>query len=246
MQVINPGTIPVLAPHTAGGRFYDRHPYLVALADVVLQAALIATLFIPLHGYVGNADLAWTAVVFLGSLYIVWRILYERFLAPTLRREYALGFLAERPGVGVFMVLLMLPARLALLSAAMAGVLYDLVIDHGFANPFARSFTPLESIAFFCDQALRRLLFDLLESLGAAPSHLSLPAAGAQALKLALVPFRMAVEAISLGYAWYLIEPYWRRWKERIDARAVAAAAAGAPAADPSLARYGDGGDAPA
>lgn len=233
MDVINPGPISSLAPRSVAHGFYDRHPMLVAAADVAIQLFAIAAVLAPLHMWIGHADLMLTALVFLGNLYIAGRILYERFLAHDHRRDHARGFLAARPLVGLWMVLVVLPLRLLLLSSAMGAVVYDLVIDHGFANPFTRSFDGWDAMLFFVDQSFRRVLFDALATFDIPVSPLALATEASWIVKASLVPFRMIVEAISFGYVWYLLEPFWRAWKDRIERKALAQ-------------RMGDGSDAPA
>lgn len=233
MDVINPGPVSTIAPKRIAHGFYDRHPVLVTGIDLTIQIGAIAVLLAPLHRWIGNWDLVLTALVFVGNLLIVYRILYERFLAPDQRRDHAKGYLSSRPLVGAYLILVILPMRLLLLSAALGAIVYDLVIDHGFPNPFARSFGAWEITLFFIDQACRRVLFDGLATFNVQLSPLALAPDGSWLFKGALVPFRMAVEAISFGYVWYLIEPYWRAWRDRIERRAFEQ-------------RMGDGADAPA
>ena len=218
MQVINPGLISGVAPDGAGAAFYDQHPMLVTAADVAIQVAFIAAVLAPLHTWLGPWDLLITAMLFFGFVYIVWRTLYERFLAPDRHREFARGWLAARPLVGAYMIMVVLPLRLILLSAATGAIVYDLVIDHGLSNPFGERFDAWGVTLFFIDQSFRRVLFDALGTFGIAISHLTLAPDASWLFKTALVPFRMVVEAISFGYVWYLLEPYWRVWNDRAAA----------------------------
>ena len=224
-----------------GFKFYDRHFILVASAVVVLQTALIALVLAPLHLVLGPWDLLISALLFCFSLYSIFCVLRERFFGGDERASWAASWLLKRRGFAVFTVLVVLPLRLLLFSAAMAAVVYDLVIDHGWHNPFARLFSAGEVMLFFIDQALRRLLFELLGVLGVQVSTLTLAEKGSWMLSLALVPFRIAVEAVSIGYLWFLVQHIYKSRRERrsdaqreVEARPARPRVPLAPSAEPA------------